>query len=84
MTPGSDEWARFLANSISQSAESELEKIAVEAARANGADQLQLSQPDTTRVALILNQVQHQSFLLGVQMGVEMMIKSIREVEQVQ
>lgn len=77
--PGSNEWAKSLADAISKGAEEQLSEIALQAAKTNGGEQLELTPADTTRLALILNQVQHQSFLLGVQMGVEMMIETLKK-----
>lgn len=79
MIIGSDEWIKKLSNDASRGAEDEITAIAIRAARNHNASGLTLSEPDKARVSLILHEVQHECFSLGVRTGVDMMIKLIQQ-----
>lgn len=80
MKPGSEEWTRTVAANISLEADAKLEKIIKDAIDKYGS--FTISHDDTLKLSFILNHVQHNSFMLGVQMTMEMMNRSIRDYMQ--
>jgi len=70
-----DEWITQVSAKVSEEAGPQLVKIAEEAARRHGAGKIHLSQEDTIRMAHVLSETQDQSFLLGVKLGIEIVMK---------
>ncbi len=80
MTPGSDEWAKAVAANISLEADAKLDTIVEEAIKTYGSFG-HLAQTDTIKLSLIIHEVQHKSFMLGVQMVTEMIKRTARDLE---
>jgi hypothetical protein len=60
----------------------EREEIAVEAIKRHG--QPTLSGADVIRVGLILNEIQDQTFNLGVRYGMDLLFKALRQSTETQ
>jgi hypothetical protein len=71
MERGSPEWILYHATQASKNSSDQLMVIAETATKRNKVDQIQLSQEDIMKVALTLSEIQHQSFMLGIQVGLE-------------
>ena len=71
---GTAEWLEEMSAKVSTEAQPQLIEIATNAAQRHGADKIHLSQPDTVRMAMVLSETQDQSFLLGIQLGLKLMM----------
>jgi hypothetical protein len=71
MEIGSPEWIREHANQISRDADGQLMAIAEAATKRYKVDRIELGQENIQKIALALSEIQHQSFMLGIQMGLE-------------
>jgi hypothetical protein len=63
------EWITKTSEKIAQEGESQLLQIAEDAAARHGIAAVILPQDDAVRLACFLNEVQHQSFILGIQLA---------------
>lgn len=79
MEIGSPEWMQAQAQRIALESDDELLKIAEATAKRYKIDQIQLGQQETARLAMAFNEVQCQSFMLGVQTGLETARRLIQE-----
>lgn len=82
MEQGSPEYIQYHATQISKGSSQKLLEIAETAAKRHKVEQIAMSQEDVMKVALTLSEIQHQSFMLGVQVGLEtakVMVTQIRE-----
>lgn len=71
MEIGSPEWIREHANQISRESDGKLMSIAEAATKRYKVDRIELSQEDILKIAMAMSEVQHQSFMLGIQTGLE-------------
>lgn len=62
----------------------DLEAIATEAIKRYGVERVKLDQDDLVRFGLAMNEVQHQSFNLGVRIGMELVVNLFKAAEEKQ
>jgi hypothetical protein len=75
---GSAEWLNECGARISEEAHPQLEAIAGAAVKRHGADRIRLDQTDIVRLASVLSEVQDQSFMLGVQLGMKLVMDLLK------
>lgn len=68
-------------NRAADKAVPELEKICVDAINRHNLGQVRLPQSDMIRVGLVINEVQQQSFSLGVRIGLSLLHESLTEAD---
>lgn len=78
----SDSWIDTICQQIAVEAQDKLMQIAEEAAKRHGALQVSLDRQNTIRIAATLAEVQDQSFILGVQMGIKVCIDAVKISER--
>lgn len=66
-----DEELKTIVTEIASRADGSLKQIALEVTEQNDGEKIQLNQADVVRIATILSEIQHRSFMLGVQMGMQ-------------
>jgi hypothetical protein len=76
---GSDEWIKSMAQEAAKAAQPQLVEVATSAYHRHHGDQIRVSQIDMARLAMILAETQDQSFMVGVQMGMKLVIETSKE-----